>query len=124
MIELIKLKDDPVKPNTRTFITADVQNQQNTNLQGNHCWIDGSFDNADQGGVAHILFANNVLQWYQFEFIQQAFSAFQTEALALLRAIQAIKLKGIDACTFYSDCQLLVRTLDVGKTLKAIQSVD
>lgn len=100
-----------------------INNKYHLDYKGNNCWIDGSFGDTEQG-VAHILVTDSTLQWYQFEFIGQPSSPFQTEAWALFKAMQAAAHNHIDACIFHSDCQLLIKFLKAAKRIQVIQSAN
>lgn len=108
----------------RMLVTGKEQIQKSSCSEGILCWVDGSFDNSDQGGAAHIVISNSELLWYQVSYLSNPISPFQVEAEALLRAVQAVHSRQIEECTFLSDCQLLVKIFQGTKTLKGAQVVD
>lgn len=93
-------------------------------LGGAFCWVDGSFADEEHGGAAHVATLDDQLHWYQAVYLQNPTSPFQAEAEALLRAIQAAHSRRLEECTFLSDCQLLVKTIEGKRNWKAAQVVD
>lgn len=88
------------------------------------CWIDGSFDESDKGGAAFVLMSDSTLVRYHLLFHNNATSPFHMEATALLKAIEAVAEMQATQCTFFSDCEILVRLMSSRGTSKSLQAAD
>ncbi|XP_078157470.1 uncharacterized protein LOC144553249 [Carex rostrata] len=92
------------------------------------CWVDGSVGvtpaSQQSGGAAYVLYKQGTLMRYELEYIAKPNSPFQTETQALLSAILAAQQLGVENCTFYSDCQLLIKTLEPTRNFRNIQAAD
>ncbi|KAJ4806341.1 RNA-directed DNA polymerase (reverse transcriptase)-related family protein [Rhynchospora pubera] len=75
------------------------------------CWVDGSCDDQGEGGWAFVLFDQNTLKLYGAG-SGKISSPFHGELNAVLLAVRAVQLEGIQRCVFHSDCQVLCNLLN------------
>lgn len=103
--------------NTETWLAAkqvpktpsqiQYQPQQDEGVFDFSCFLDGAWTETWQGGVGFLFIRQGLLQGYHSEGVVTC-CAIQTEALALLKAIQYAKQRGFHSVQFHSDCEELV----------------
>lgn len=81
------------------------------------CWVDGSFSDPDRGGTGYWLLHYGRLQQYGLSH-HSAASPFQMETVALLDAVRATLILNINECTFHTDSELLVKSLQAPISLQ------
>lgn len=70
------------------------------------CWVDGSWIRNWNGGIGAVICKGEELLLYA-SFSVKACSPLQTEAIALIKAVQEVQSLGILVCDFITDCEEL-----------------
>lgn len=89
-----------------------------------NCWCDDSFDQLERGDAAFIMQNCDILIRYELNFFESGISPFHMEAATLLMAIQAATLLHFKNCTFFTDSELLVKTIQSKSGIHTLQVVD